>query len=527
MGIPLHCLAATLVATLAVSVLSGMQAQELQTMIWDRKSKWNAAQPELQNHPLDTDPVLSRARPPKPVLADGGKPPSIFLGLAGFRDGFRCGKTIFTAYSHADFPDRLFVGVVDQRATTDEACLDEYCKLAAAKWPEHGDCRYQDHIRIFHMEAEESRGPTLARANQQTLIQDEEFCLELDAHSILLPSWDTKIIADWARADNEMAVLSTYIEGLEHMQSDGKTHVQEDQSPHLCRAPMDSKLFRNQGAGSALNARTPIMSPFWGAGLSFSKCHAERRVKVNPHTPWLFNGEEFLRASHLWTFGYDMYSPSLNGLVAMHNYSHITHSFMQLQVDQEKKERETQMGENRVSLELHRPYSGPVDSEEYGQYNFGSARSIEQYMVFAGLANPDKLEDRCYQLHWVPFRDPTEIEKLVPGYHMLPDDLVAAHHPQARPQVAQAQRAVVLGRVRPHSVQLAEESSTGTAEEQAGSRRRWRTRVESPSERRVVLELDTQFLYVCMAGMAFLWLSGLLVIMRLVGARGRGRSGGR
>jgi len=527
MGIPLHCLAATLVATLAVSVLSGMQAQELQTMIWDRKSKWNAAQPELQNHPLDTDPVLSRARPPKPVLADGGKPPSIFLGLAGFRDGFRCGKTIFTAYSHADFPDRLFVGVVDQRATTDEACLDEYCKLAAAKWPEHGDCRYQDHIRIFHMEAEESRGPTLARANQQTLIQDEEFCLELDAHSILLPSWDTKIIADWARADNEMAVLSTYIEGLEHIQSDGETHVQEDQAPHLCRAAMDSKFFRNQGAANVLNSRTPMMSPFWGAGLSFSKCHAERRVKVNPHTPWLFNGEEFLRASHLWTFGYDMYSPSLNGLVAMHNYSHITHSFMQLQVDQEKKERETQMGENRVSLELHRPYSGPVDSEEYGQYNFGSARSIEQYMVFAGLANPDKLEDRCYQLHWVPFRDPTEIEKLVPGYHMLPDDLVAAHHPQARPQVAQAQRAVVLGRVRPHSVQLAEESSTGTAEEQAGSRRRWRTRVESPSERRVVLELDTQFLYVCMAGMAFLWLSGLLVIMRLVGARGRGRSGGR
>lgn len=126
--------------------------------------------------------------------------------------------------------------------------------------------RYQDHIRIFHMEAEESRGPTLARANQQTLIQDEEFCLELDAHSILLLSWDTKIIADWARADNEMAVLSTYIEGLEHIQSDGETHVQEDQAPHLCRAAMDSKFFRNQGAANVLNSRTPMMSPFWGAG---------------------------------------------------------------------------------------------------------------------------------------------------------------------------------------------------------------------------------------------------------------------
>lgn len=122
-----------------------------QTMIFDRKNKWVAAQPELQNQPLDTDPVLSRARPPQPVLDDTGPPASIFLGLSGFRDGLRCGKTIFTAYSHADVPERVFVGVVDQREPTDEACLDVYCKMAATQWPEHGDCRWGSAVALVVM----------------------------------------------------------------------------------------------------------------------------------------------------------------------------------------------------------------------------------------------------------------------------------------------------------------------------------------------------------------------------------------
>jgi len=30
----------------------------------------------------------------------------------------------------------------------------------------------------------------------------------------------------------------------------------------------------------------------WGAGLSFSKCHAERKAAYDPHTPFIFDGEK-------------------------------------------------------------------------------------------------------------------------------------------------------------------------------------------------------------------------------------------
>ena len=38
-----------------------------------------------------------------------------------------------------------------------------------------------------------------------------------------------------------------------------------------------------------------LTNAIWGAGLSFSKCHAELKVHVDPHTPYVFDGEEFNR----------------------------------------------------------------------------------------------------------------------------------------------------------------------------------------------------------------------------------------
>lgn len=56
----------------------------------------------------------------------------------------------------------------------------------------------------------------------------------------------------------------------------------------------------------------------WGAGLSFSKCHAERKTMYDPFTPGIFDGEEFTKAIKLWTYGYDIYSP--HRVYVVHDY---------------------------------------------------------------------------------------------------------------------------------------------------------------------------------------------------------------
>jgi len=63
-------------------------------------------------------------RPAPPVVPAR---PSTFVGISSYRDGARCGNTLFEVFSKAADPARVTVGVVDQRAAGEPSCLDVYC----------------------------------------------------------------------------------------------------------------------------------------------------------------------------------------------------------------------------------------------------------------------------------------------------------------------------------------------------------------------------------------------------------------
>ena len=62
----------------------------------------------------------------------------------------------------------------------------------------------------------------------------------------------------------------------------------------------------------------PKLTTLWAAGLSFARCHAERAVPYDPHTPYIFWGEEFSRTARFFTNGYDIYTPSRT--IVAHDY---------------------------------------------------------------------------------------------------------------------------------------------------------------------------------------------------------------
>ncbi|CAI5734361.1 unnamed protein product [Hyaloperonospora brassicae] len=367
--------------------------------------------PSVQHIPLD--PAKAQMRPPP---AHVPAVPEIFVGISVFRDGFRCGKTVFTGLKRAKYPDRLYFGIVDQVNDDDERCLDEYCKLAEAEWPDKGKCPYKERIRVDLRSASESRGPTLARHYQQKLLQQEEFCLQLDGHSIFTNLWDENLLAEWKRIGNEMAVLSTYLHHLHDFIKENGDNAFSAALPHLCSTKRGSNgLVRNVGASMISESKIPQLQALWGAGLSFNKCHAERRVLVDPHTLWMFDGEEFLRAARLWTSGYDIYSPSTLGSVVFHNYSRVPARFERISVDPQVKSRERQMAFNRFNLLVGYPFKGLVDTFELDKYGFGSVRSFQSYLNFCGVTFQEGLNDTesCEQLHWVPYENETEVEALV------------------------------------------------------------------------------------------------------------------
>ncbi|OQR91212.1 GlcNac transferase [Achlya hypogyna] len=379
--------------------------------------------PETQNIPLD--PAFRDARPPPPRVPATF---DIFVGLSAFRDGARCGKTVFTGFARAKHPDRLYFGVVDQVSDEDARCLDEYCKLANVQWPTY-DCRYKAQVKIDERRADASRGPTLARHYQQKLIGNQEFCLQLDAHSIFTIDWDLGLVADWESANNEMAILTTYLHDLNDFVHPNGSNNAPHHVPHICQTMRGGNgLVRNIGADLILEPQHPQMTALWGAGLSFGKCHAEKRVPIDSHHLWMFDGEEFMRSSHLWSYGYDLYSPSRMGCVIYHNYTSVPKRFEGIQIDEAVRTVERQRGENRFKFQVGSPFQGEMDGDELDTYAYGPVRSLQTYLNFSGITFTPNETDRhsCRQLYWVPYENPAAVEALLPGYRMLVPPTTAA-----------------------------------------------------------------------------------------------------
>ncbi|KAG1705673.1 hypothetical protein DVH05_003374 [Phytophthora capsici] len=369
--------------------------------------------PSVQHIPLK--PYDEHLRPPPAKVPNTFE---IHIGSSVFRDGYRCGKTLFTALKRAVYPERLRFGILEQLVEGDPTCLDEYCIMAEDEWPDYPECRYKDQIQVNPRPAAEASGCTTARHQQQKMIGDEEFCLQVDGHSIFTNGWDEVMLDEWKRIDNEMAILTVYPHDLHDFVKENGDNNAPEWIPHLCTTIKGGNgLTRIVGASIKRNAFFPQMAALWGGGLSFSKCHAERNVPVDSHTPWLWDGEEFLRSADYWTHGYDLYSPSRIGNVLYHNYSKKPASFWESPVDPEVKRLDTEMTHNRVRLRVGLDFKGPVDGYELNKYKFGTARTFQQYLKFANMTFEGWMNETnsCGQLHWVPYTNATEVEEIVGG----------------------------------------------------------------------------------------------------------------
>jgi len=71
------------------------------------------------------------------------------------------------------------------------------------------------------------------------LHDDDEFCLQIDSHMDFEQDFDTKIMASWALAENEYAILSTYVHDVEALGRDiGGRH----EVAHICKTEWGAKV---------------------------------------------------------------------------------------------------------------------------------------------------------------------------------------------------------------------------------------------------------------------------------------------
>ena len=265
---------------------------------------------------------------------------SLFISIASYRDSL-CPVTLFNLYTKAQHPGRIHVGLIQQNNHDEDIdCLEGYCDLMKhdsrfgnIDHQRNYHCPFRDQITIRRINADHANGPQYARALGSDLLLSpplesftQDYCMQTDAHMNFVSAWDIKMIDMWTMTQNEYAILSTYVAPLEQMEvqdNPTKNGFQDlHEVPHLCMVEFSGEygLPRNWGTKCARMLPFPkLTNALWGAGLSFSKCHAEKKVPYDPHLPYIFDGEEVSRAVRFWTYGYDIYTP--HRVYVLHDYS--------------------------------------------------------------------------------------------------------------------------------------------------------------------------------------------------------------
>ena len=83
---------------------------------------------------------------------------TIFIGIASYRDPW-CYKSVHTAFARARYPERVYVGVVQQNAEDDPECITP--QIPCQEDPTQVLCKYVDHIRVKKFHAKDAAGNVL------------------------------------------------------------------------------------------------------------------------------------------------------------------------------------------------------------------------------------------------------------------------------------------------------------------------------------------------------------------------------
>jgi len=372
------------------------------------ESMWKAYHNLTQKELVQWDRKYLR-RLPNPRQDD-----SIFLSVAAFRDE-NCLNTLSWAFGNASYPQRLFVGLVQQncyhncrsgvipgKGTVEVPPDDDCAKLFCQHHPEH--C---SQLRSLKLSETESLGPYGARFLASKLYGGEQWYMQIDAHMTFLNKWDDITIRSLHVAPSNKPVVSHYPPG--HMMNLAQ-HWAVRPASRLC-GPIFSKpdgaMIRMEGLKKWDKIKIPIprFAPFAAAGFFVGTALLLKEVPFDPYLPWIFMGEEIIMSARLWTNGYDLFSPAQ--AVVGHIYVRENKpKFWETMHRYFKKAGHDELGDLillRIKHQLGYPEASrdllkqPSLLDNLSIYGMGYNRSLDDYMKYAGI---DVYRKEIYQTHY-------------------------------------------------------------------------------------------------------------------------------
>jgi len=346
-------------------------------------------------------------------MSENGK---IFIQIAAYRDP-QLIPTLKDCIKKSKHPENLVFSITWQHSEEDV-------------WDNLDDFKFDRRFKIIDVPYTESKGTCWARNLLQQQYDGEEYTLQLDSHHRFIENWDEELInifKDLQSKGYKKPLLTGYLPSFEPT-NDPDSRLNTPWKMNFDRFSPEGVVHFLPASIDDYNDRTePVHARFYSAHFCFTLGEFSNKVQHDPD--YYFHGEEISISVRAFTHGYDLFH--LHKVIIWHQYTR-KGNLRHWDDNSEWGQRNNRSHErNRKLFQM----DGAVRDEDFGIYDFGTERTLEDYEKYAGIS----FKKRGVQKHTLDndlapnpvISDPEEYEKSFSlifkhcidiGYHQVPHD---------------------------------------------------------------------------------------------------------
>ena len=296
----------------------------------------------------------------------------IFISIASYQD-LLLPITINSAYTNAKFKENIRFGIVDQ------------CNVRL----DFSKAKIKDQITYLHIEPKNARGPCWARSLAQTLMNDEEYFLQVDSHTTFEKDWDEYLIKyiKTIKKDHKKPVISAYPRGFEIVDFNKKIFrklQEDDHSTHVMILDKEKSFkdgYFSMQKGLPSSSKSIYKGFLLSAGFLFAESEMVEQVPYDPNL--YFEGEETTMALRLFTNGFDIFHiPRIPLFHCYVDYSNEAKRPMHWN-EEENKDRTVKWQE--LQSRSKERISKIITGDMKGSFGLGLDRSLDDYKELSGI----------------------------------------------------------------------------------------------------------------------------------------------
>lgn len=297
------------------------------------------------------------------------KPLTIFIHLPAYREPELL-PTIKDALAQAKYPENLRFGICRQFHPNDNFDnVDEF--------------RNDPRFRIIDIPYEQAKGLPYARAQINTLIQDETYILQLDAHHRFIKNWDVELIQMHQQMEGKghKPILTGYLPVYNPFKDPEERSMEPWQQIFGAFYPHGTIFIRPTLLRGWMDMKEPAPSRFLSGHFCFARTEWAMEIKHDPDI--YFSGEELNLTIRSFTHGYDMFHP--HKLVIWHATMREERSGKLVWDDQHKRGEDWWTAQNNARAKIRQLLQTEDNGFNLTGYDIGSVRTIRDYEKYAGI----------------------------------------------------------------------------------------------------------------------------------------------